>query len=90
MALSCILAAAPILAADKVPVGPELAPTEIVHLLRAYPMVTQSNPDAVGGSGVTLWGCDYLVGKAEITITIATAPSDPMPFKRKVAFGSSN
>jgi len=44
----------------------------------------------VQGVGVTLWGCDYQVGKAVITITITTQPSDPMPCKREVAFGESN
>ena len=74
------------LGADKVPTGPELASKEIGHLLKAYPMLTQNNPMYAGGVGVTLWGCDYQVGKALITITITTNPSDPMPCKRKVAF----
>lgn len=46
------------------PVGPELAPREIGDLLKAYPILTQSNPLAPGGVGVMLWGCDYVVGKA--------------------------
>ena len=69
-------------ATDWVPGGPELAPREIGVLLRAYPIIIQ-------GVGVTLWGCDYRVGKAMITITITTEPRDPMPCKRKVAFGKS-
>ena len=74
------------IAADKAPTGPELAPKEIGNLLKAYPMLTQNNPLAPEGVGVMLWGCDYQVGKARITITITTRPSDPMPCKRKVAF----
>ena len=74
-------------AADKVPVGPELAAPQIGVLLKAYPMLTQNNPMAPEGIGVMLWGCDYLVGRAKITITITTRPSDPMPCKRKVRFG---
>jgi hypothetical protein len=74
------------LAADKVPTGPELAPREIGTLIKAYPLLTQNNPLAIEGVGVMLWGCDYQVGKARITITITTKPSDPMPCKRKVAF----
>ncbi len=82
VAFTLAFAAGTTLAADKVPVGPELAPREIGVLLKAYPMI-------LGGVGVMLWGCDYQVGKAMITITITTEPGDPMPCKRKVAFGES-
>jgi hypothetical protein len=85
-----MLAAGNTLAADKVPIGPELASLEIGILVKAYPIVTQNNPQSPLGVGVILWGCDYLVGKAKITITITTQPSDPMPCKRKVKFGSSD
>jgi hypothetical protein len=68
------------------PVGPELAPPTIGYLLRAYPILTQNNPEAIGGVGVLLWGCDYLVGRAKITITYTTSAGDPMPCKRKVRF----
>jgi hypothetical protein len=88
--LSLIIAAMPIIAAaDKSPIGPELAPKEIGLLLKGYPMVLQQNPQAIGGVGVLMWGCDYQVGKAMITITVATHPGDPMPCKRKVSFGDS-
>jgi hypothetical protein len=49
-------------------------------------MVMQQNPLAPGGVGVLLWGCDYRVGNARITVTLATNPGDPMPCKRTVAF----
>jgi hypothetical protein len=75
-----------VLAADKRPAGPELAPKEIGHLLKAYPLLIQKSPQAVEGVGVYLWGCDYQVGAAHITITISTQPRDPMPCKRKVTF----
>jgi hypothetical protein len=81
-----VAVAFPALSADKNPIGPELAPKEIGHLIKAYPMLTQNNPQAPDGVGVLLWGCDYLVGKARITITITTRTSDPMPCKRQVAF----
>jgi hypothetical protein len=74
------------LGADKNPTGPELAPKEIGHLIKAYPMLTQQNPMAPGGVGVLMWGCDYMVGKATITITVTTSPGEPMPCKRTVAF----
>jgi len=87
-ATSLVLAfiAAPLPAADKSPVGPELAPKEIGHLLKAYPITVQQNPEAAGGVGVLLWGCDYQVGKARITITVTIYPGDPMPCKRTMAF----
>jgi hypothetical protein len=84
--LALVAAALPALGADKSPTGPELAPKEIGHLIKAYPMLTQNNPQAPEGVGVLLWACDHLVGKARITITITTHPSDPMPCKRQVAF----
>ena len=90
IALGVLVAAVPLFAADKGPIGPELAPVEIGVLLKAHPMLSQTNSMAPGGIGITLWGCDYLVGKALITITITTNPGDPMPCKRKVAFGNSN
>ena len=76
-------------AANLVPVGPELAPREIGVLLKAYPLEVQTNPLAAEGEGVTLWGCEYQVGRAKITIAITTDPGDPMPCKRKAAFGES-
>jgi hypothetical protein len=85
-AISGVAPSFPTFGADKSPNGPELAPKEIGHLLKAYPLLTQNNPEAIGGVGVLLWGCDYLVGKATITITITTGVHDPMPCKRKVAF----
>jgi len=84
--LVSMAAAFPTLGADKSPTGPELAPKEIGRLIKAYPMLTQTNPESIGGVGVLMWGCDYLVGKAQITITITTGPRDPMPCKRQVAF----
>jgi hypothetical protein len=90
VAITVAFAVGNVLAADKGPVGPELAPREIGVLLKAYPISVQSNPLSPLGVGTTLWGCDYQVGKAVITITVATQPSDPMPCKRKVAFGESN
>lgn len=81
-----VITAIPALAGDRKPTGPELAPREIGYLLKAYPLAAQTNPDSPAGVGVLLWGCDYMVGKARITITISTQPSDPMPCKRKVAF----
>jgi len=47
---------APVLATDRNPTGPELAPKEIGHLLKAYAMVMQQSPLAAGGVGVLLWG----------------------------------
>lgn len=82
-----VAAALPIIAADEQACGPELAPKQIGILLKAHPVTIQTNPEAIGGVGPLLWGCDYQVGRAYITITIATHPSDPMPCKRKVAFG---
>ncbi|HEX4300957.1 MAG TPA: hypothetical protein VH327_08815, partial [Gammaproteobacteria bacterium] len=69
-----VLAVGNTLAADKVPVGPELAPPEIGLLLKTYPIVTQNNSDSPLGIGILFWGCDYLVGKAKITITLSTKP----------------
>ena len=74
------------LAGDPKPVGPELAPKQVGELLRAYPITVQQNPMAPGGVGTLLWGCDYQVGNARITLTIATQAGDPMPCKRRVAF----
>lgn len=84
--VTAVLASGNILATDKIPIGPELAPREIGILLKAYPITIQQNPLAVGGVGVYLWGCDYNVGRAMITITIATKPGDRMPCKRRVTF----
>lgn len=84
--LALLATALPAPATDKTPVGPELAPQEIGHLLKAYPITVQQNPESPIGVGVLLWGCDYQVGRAKITITIATSPRDPMPCKRTVAF----
>jgi hypothetical protein len=84
--LMLVVTTVPTLGADKSPTGPEMAPKEIGHLLKAYPMLMQQNPMAPGGVGVLMWGCDYLVGKATITITVTTKPGDPMPCKRAVAF----
>ncbi len=81
-----VIAVTPALAGDMKPVGPELAPPEIGVLVKAYPLELQTNVLAPGGVGVLLWGCDYMVGKAQITITITTNPGDAMPCKRKVAF----
>lgn len=87
--LATTLADGNALAADKVPVGPDLATREIGVLMKGYPMLTQQNPLAPGGVGVLLWGCEYRVGKSMITITITTNPGDSMPCKRKVAFGDA-
>ena len=87
--MALALACGNTLGKEIVPVGPELAPREIGVLLKGYPMLTQSNPTAPQGVGVMLWGCEYQVGRAVITTTITTQPGDPMPCKRKVAFGES-
>jgi hypothetical protein len=88
--LCLIMVSMPIIAAEKSPIGPELAPMEVGRLVKAYPMLTQNNAMAPGGIGVILWGCDYSVGRALITITVTTSTSDPMPCKRKVVFGNPN
>ena len=82
-----LLSTASATAADLVPIGPELAPPEVGVLVKAYPIAANTNPGSPYGVGVYLWGCDYRVGKALITVTITTQPSDPMPCKRKVKFG---
>ncbi|HVW53052.1 MAG TPA: hypothetical protein VHC91_22080 [Trinickia sp.] len=87
--MALALACGNTLGKEIVPVGPELAPREIGVLLKGYPILTQSNPNAPQGVGVMLWGCEYQVGRAVITTTITTQPGDPMPCKRKVAFGES-
>ena len=70
-------------AQTKSPIGPELAPKEIGVLLKAYPMATLRLP-VDGTTWVSLWGCDYKVGQAIITLTYSTKNGDPMPCKRKV------
>jgi len=87
--MAIALASGNTLGKEIVPVGPELAPREIGVLLKGYPMLTQQNPLTPGGVGVLLWGCEYQVGRAMVTINITTDPGDPMPCKRKVAFGES-
>jgi hypothetical protein len=56
VALTVTLAVGNVLAADKSPVGPELAPREIRVLLKAYPILVQ-------GVGVTLWGATIRSGR---------------------------
>lgn len=73
-------------AAQLRPVGPELAPTQIGYLLKAAPLELQTNPLAVGGTGVTMWACEYRVGHSDITLAPTTQPGDPMPCKREVRF----
>ncbi len=68
------------------PVGPELAPPQVGHLLRAWPLATNTNPLAPGGIGVMEWACEYRVGTAHITLAPTTQPGDPMPCKREVLF----
>jgi hypothetical protein len=68
------------------PVGPELAPKQIGYLLSAGPQVIQQSPAYFEGVGALAWHCDYRVGNAQITLIVATHPSDPMPCKRKVTF----
>jgi len=68
------------------PAGPELAPKQTGYLLSAGPQIMQTNSLAPGGVGPLAWWCEYKVGTAQITLVIATQPSDPMPCKRKVAF----
>ena len=86
LAIITLLSVKSVFAGCGKPVGPELAGREIGYLLRAYPILTQNNPEASEGLGVMLWGCEYKVGGARITVTVTTQPSDPMPCKRKVAF----
>lgn len=67
-------------------VGPELAPRQIGYLTSAGPQVMQENLQYPDGIGPVAWRCNYRVGNAQISLIIATRPSDPMPCKRKVAF----
>lgn len=83
--LSSLLLAEPAGAQKKSPIGPELAPKEIGVLLKAYPISTLREP-VTGETWVSLWGCDYKVGQAIITIAISTEQGDSMPCKRKVMF----
>ena len=59
---------------------------EILAATSTLANLWQQNPMAPGGVGVLMWGCDYLVGKAKITITVTTNPGEPIPCKRTVAF----
>ena len=69
-----------------IPVGPELAPPQIGHLIKAWPLEMQTNALAPGGVGVIMWGCKYRVGKAQITLAPIVQPGDPMPCKRELKF----
>ncbi len=86
VAFVVLLCASSAFASCETPTGPELAKQQLGYLLRAYPIAVQTNPQNLMGVGTTLWGCKYKVGRALITVTISTNPSDPMPCKRKVAF----
>ena len=77
--------AVPTMGADKTPTGPELAPKEIAPAQSLSTGVATEPPGDTRCRGSHV-GCDYLVGKAKMTITVTTHPGDPMPCKRTVAF----
>ena len=72
--------------ADMAPCGPELAKPAVGVLLKAYPIATERLPET-GAMWVSLWGCIYKVGVAEITLAFPTSQGEQMPCKRKVMFG---
>lgn len=52
----------------------QAAPSEIGHLLRAYPIAMRTSP--FDGTSTT-WACEYQVGNAVITTTITTKDGTP-------------